>query len=852
MKCRLYNSVRRFATGTLFLLAVLAGPAVAAEVRLEQIISREHPHFSGTGNGLAVTRDHIYLYGGKDGKGYVLRVSKDGTQKFGGETVYAITGVAANDHGHFATANAHFSKSVNTYDARFQSLGQAVGFTGNDEVGWDGPGSIEVGASGDFYALDQYANRVMRIGADGRVVRTYPIRGEGEPARERLWNTGFRVCEARQQFIFLFGTTFVCTGFDGKTRWTLPGWNPGNPWDGFRGGFDLDPEGRFYVCEAGKRTVMIYDADGRQTGKLDLPGDQPITHLRVSGDEIIVSHQSPTELFRRYALQDGADRGGASISFERLVVRYPSHVWTTGERLPFEIGFESAAPTIPYLRAWVRPLGDDEFTELTIRDGQVRAPQESGLFQLRITAGLDGGPSEYQLESVVEVRPPNAVGSVSIFTPLNRRHYGYGESIPCQVVVRAKPGTPIPEEIELILGKKRQIVRLEQGMGQFTFRNVDVNGGRITANVPGFTVADQYLKLTQQQSRFNRPRFHITQHGDYSSAFPEASFFNAPDHVADHLEQARHLAINTYVERLGHGSSRGHDGLMSGSLRNEDLSQRLESDPIAVSPRKAEFAHPVLQTLAAYGAEWSSIETRGILLYMDAGLPLGTGFDRRKPDELVKAVADVTNRLKEYPSFTGWSWAANWWIEKRGSNMAISPAEKAEYEAALKEANETGRWSPILETVSDRWIAHAIEAEKLLQSAAPGKISAMTAPYRQPGILPSLTFKNADEVDLHWQAEQIQWPRIAGHNVDFYRRPGKPAWGHPELWNDDGTGGHILAHSLEMWMRGADGIGQSGSTKGFGSEPSDPRGTGPGATSIHRVLNRMLETGPSSPGSPET
>ena len=85
------------------------------------------------------------------------------------------------------------------------------------------------------------------------------------------------------------------------------------------------------------------------------------------------------------------------------------------------------------------------------------------------------------------------------------------------------------------------------------------------------------------------------------------------------------------------------------------------------------------------------------------------------------------------------------------------------------------------------------------------------------GMIPPLTFAGPDEVDLHIQAEQIQWPMISPHNVDFYKRPGEPAWGHPELWNDDGTGGQILSNSLQMVMRGASGIGQSGSTKGFAS-----------------------------------
>jgi hypothetical protein len=824
------------------LIALLLPGLVRAEVELTQVISREHPLFVGTGSGLSVGGDgSVYLYSGKDGKGYVLRVRPDGSGKFGGETVYAITGVAANKDGLIATSNAHFSKAVHIYDKDFRLVGKAEGFTGNDTVGWDGPGSVEAGASGDFYALDQHANRVVRIGPDGKIVRTYPIRAESEADRGRLWTYGFRVCEAKSQFYFLAGNNLVCVGFDGKARWTKPGWNGGNPWDGFRGGFDVDADGRLYVCDGTKRTVVVYDSTGKESGKVELAGKEPIAHLRVSGDQIIARSKSATELFRRFSITEGRDRDGVDITHERLVVRYPSPVWTAGEEVPLILGMHQANP--PGLHFWIRELGTSTFTDLGRAIDKFRAPTRPGLYQWRLTAGLDGGVSEYLLESVVEVRLANAVGSVSILTPLNRMRYGAGEPIPVRVVARSKPGTQLPETVEVRLhedgGADRAVlkVKLDKGEGTATLTDAAPGSFRLTATVSGWTVAEQPLVIGP---KFEPPAFRLIQHGDYGSAFPEAKFLDASEKVAAQLRQAHLLGLNTFVERMGHGASRGYHGVLAGPLRDAELSQRLAADPLAISPLKAEFADPVMQTIAGYGAQGT--ELRGILLYMDAGLPLGTGFDKRKPEELLKAVGEVTGKLKDYPAFRGWSWAANWWIDKRGAALARSPEEKTAYEAALKEANTSGKWSPVLESVSDLWINYAIAAEKNLRPAAPGKISAMTAPYRQPGILPNLTFAAADEVDLHWQAEQIQWPRVAGHNVDFYKRPGKPAWGHPELWNDDGTGGHILAHSLEMVLRGANGVGQSGSVKGFSSEPSDPRSMGPGATSIHRALNEMLRT----------
>jgi hypothetical protein len=167
-----------------------------------------------------------------------------------------------------------------------------------------------------------------------------------------------------------------------------------------------------------------------------------------------------------------------------------------------------------------------------------------------------------------------------------------------------------------------------------------------------------------------------------------------------------------------------------------------------------------------------------------------------------------------YPAFRGWSWAANWWLEKHGAAAAKDETEKNEYSAALKKAHETGAWSPVLEAVSERTFAHAVEAEqrfrKTLNSIASGKRSVSTAPYRAIQTHPPVVFRNSDEVDLHYQGEQIQPPLVTAHHVDFYKRPGKRAWGHPELWNDDGTGGMIFPTLFQMAMRGVDESGTLG------------------------------------------
>ena len=593
---------------------------------------------------------------------------------------------------------------------------------------------------------------------------------------------------------------------------------------------------------------------------------------------------SDTEVFQVYNRESGAFRRAVGIDFESLSVTYPSAVWTAGSRVPLAVAFERGtgsaqnAASEPMLSVWLRPLGTVRFDQLVISDGHAMIPKDiSGLFQLRVGAGLEASSSEYQVESVVEIRPVNAVGSVSIFTPLNRRSYAEGETIRFSVVTRTSKEQAPPETVDVRLldadgtEKHCQRVLIADPARQSIPR--DVTSGlapgeyRLTTALPGWTIADQFLEIgvrrlslrertngvdtvgvrsrseRRQSADFAAPKFYRVRHGDYSMAFPTVSYFDAPEKVARHLDFTQRLGENLMVDRLGHGGGGGL-GEIANVLRDAELVARLKADPIAVAPEKAEFENRILQTIAAYGA--AGIEQRAILLYMDAGLPVGTGFDKRPPAEMQRDIRLVTEQLKNYPAFGGWIWAANWWIAQRGASLTTSPEEKTRYEAAFKAAQGTGHWDPVLDTVSDRWIAHAIDAEKLFRSALndvgndrPLK-SAMTAPYRQPGMIPPLSFANADEVDLHFQAEQIQWPMMSAHNVDFYKRPGKPAWAHPELWNDDGTGGQILSSSLQMLMRGVNGIGQSGSTKGFAVTPTDPRGMGPGATSIHRRLNAWL------------
>ena len=105
--------------------------------------------------------------------------------------------------------------------------------------------------------------------------------------------------------------------------------------------------------------------------------------------------------------------------------------------------------------------------------------------------------------------------------------------------------------------------------------------------------------------------------------------------------------------------------------------------------------------MAAYSA--ANMQQMAILMGNDAGLPLGTGFDNRKPDQILDSLRLVTDALAPYRAFRGWDWASNWWVfDQRGSAAAQTPDEKSAYEAALKRAQETGAWDAVLDRVADR------------------------------------------------------------------------------------------------------------------------------------------------------
>ncbi len=835
-----------------FICAAFLTVLPAFAVTLEQVISREHPSFSVTGSHMVVGRDgKVYLFTSD----YIMRMTREGKEKLGGKVTYAMWGADANADGIMASANAHFSHSVNLWSPSFGLMGTVNDFLSSDATEWFGPCDVQAGEK-DFYGMDQNRERIIRITPPGKMVTTYSLKGTGETYIRTM--NKFRVWEAGKRFYISnrFGTITVID-FDSNKLWSMSAGTGGDPWGGYAGAFDVDKDGKLYVIAYNSDTVKIYDTDGKPAGEIKLQiGDRKgrITDLQVYGDEVIIKRNHPVELFQIYS-NTGEFKRAVSADVEKLTVGYPSDVWTAGQNIPVTINLDTyGKKNTTKMRVWWRQFNTPKFSELVIKDGAVAIPVDAGgLYQLKVSSGLAGVDSEYLVQTIVEVRQSDAKGSVSIFSPANRLYYGHGEEIPLSVILRVPKAENLLTEVTLQLTDgthaiiEKTLPVMKDQPSQFTISKNTITvlapgNYWVTAKLPGFTIANQPLIIGPGIT--TAPVFNILQYGDYGASFPGGGIYDAPTNIAANLDNLKKLNYNMYVDRMGHGGS-GVLGQFDRNVNTDEQMAKIKADPLSIAPEKAQMENPIKQAIASYGAYGA--EERAILLYMDAGLPVGTSFDARKPEEYEKAITNVCNNMAAYPAFRGWSWAANWWINPSGAAAAKTPEDKAAYTAALKAANDTGTWDPILDKVSDIWVNYAIDAEKqfdaTLQKVAPGKISGITGPYRQPGIIPPLTFANADEVDLQYQAEQVQPPQVTPHNVDFYKRPGKRAWGHPEVWNDDGTGGMIFPSIFQMVMRGADGVGQSGDIHSMGgSGASDVRATGPGVVSIHRTLNNLLKS----------
>jgi outer membrane protein assembly factor BamB len=829
----------------LTILLCASFPAQDPPVTVEQIISRENPDFSVDAP-MTVGRDgRLYLASGGN-HSFVLRFDRDGAWKAGGPVTYACANATANGRGIMATASGHFAHKVTLYDPAFKEIARVDDFLVSDKVGWDAPAHVEAGPGGDFYAVDQHRDRVVRISSVGKVVTSYAIPREPEGGQGLVED--FRVWEKGETlFVLNRAGQIRAIGFDGKKKW---GANVGV---GHRsGGFDVDETGTLFALSRDADAVRKFTPDGKAAAEIKLKmngrkpgsGEHGFTEMRIQEGDVLLKRRHATELFERYDLVGGLFKNVVAMDHERLAISFPRAVWTAGESVPFTITFSPGIRAIkPMWRVWARPLQSIEYRELEMKDGSLQVPPDvAGLVQIKVTPELQpiqkGRASEYLVQTVVEVRRAGAKALAAVITPDNRTHFARGEEIPFSVIgqvskaeVRLMEGDRVTTTTTLDAGRlsKEQTAALRPGRYHLTLA------------APDLTVVPAVIVIGPGR---NPSAFTTIQYGDYGPIYPHADAWSAPDIVAAHVARTERLGVNLAVDRIGANTQVGDlawSGRSAGEL--DALSKRFTDLAPAVRG-----SSPLIRTIAGYSAQ--GIQEMAILMYMDAGLPLGApGFDSRKPDELLKTIGRVTTALKPYPAFRGWSWASNWWVfEGRGSKAARTPEQKAAVEAALKRARESGAWDPVIDEVAERRLGWAVEAQELfkktIQPIAPNLVTAVAGPYRSVESYPPTTFSNVDEVDLQAQWEQIALPFHAPHSVDFYRRPGKRAWVHPEAWNDAGTGDQLLPTLLSALQRGADGIGVSGPMSPWMSSadglPHDSRSAHYGSVSVFRAVNDLF------------
>jgi hypothetical protein len=851
-------------------LFAVALPGRCPATTLERVISHENPDFKAALNAprLAVGRDGlVYLCAqGKGANGpysYVLRLTREGKEKWG-TLITAGHNATANKDGVIAAA-VFYGHKVSLYDKTGQSLGAVDDFL--QAGGSLAPPHVEAGASGDFYGLDQCRDQIVRLSAGARVLQVYSIPRKPKE-NHSLWD--FRVSEKVKAFYVYAptaaGPRITSVGFDGKERWIYKaGVSAHSDAIGFMAAFDVDDKGVLNVMKGDSQVERISPA-GKPLEPLPLhmgkarPGpNQPwFSSLRIFGNDLLLGRAVATEFFQRYDLRSGDLKQVVSTDHELLRLTLETDVWPAGKAVSLRVRLTADGRTLkPRWRVWARPFASLDYREFPLKGDRVQVPADgTGLYVIKVTPEILPDqhlvPSNTMVRTVVEIRRPGTKGSATVLTPANRMDFGRGEPIPFRVVVRGHEGDqPLPLVLELTDGTRalaRGQVKWKSGGRPIALTvpatlTAGLKPGRyaLTVTARGLTCAGQPLVIGPGK----RPAlFHFMQYGDYTEFYPSADVWEAPDLAAAHAARMRKLGVNLVVDRLGYGLPLNDLEWDQGNKAElETLAKRLESKPGAVASGNAAMLSPLLQTQAAYSSR--GIEQLAILRGMDAGLPLGSGFDARKPEEFKKDITRVTRALLPYPSFRGWSWAANTWIwEKRGSKAAKTAEEATAYEAALKRAGDTGAWDPVLDKVAGYRLNYAVEAQDLFNSVlkkiAPDKITAVSGPYRNVESYPPVTFSNVDEVDLQYQAEQIQPPDTAPHNVDFQKRPGKRAWGHPELFNDAGTGEQILPTLLQMVMRGADGVGASGAIPNWGPQLEDPRTSYHGMTSTFRAMGGLL------------
>ena len=839
-------------------------------VLVSNYVSHENKGFGGTGQGMKLGLDgKIYLWSNS----FVMRINADGTEKEGTDTLTsdtAITGITANADGLMGISVAHFASRVIIASPDFSAVGYTDGFFHGD-TRWGDPSDVAVGAvSGDFYGIDLYRNQIVRVAkSTGNKVNTFEIDSVGNYSM--MSSVTFGVCEAAKLFIVhdQMANNVSAVDFTDKLLWSLPHETPQ---------IHVDPVTCAVYTQVRQNITVIDGKAGKITESFALQGDvSNVQSIAANATHVFVKVTSPVELFRVYERPSGALQSTVRANVDQLSLGLTSSVLEAGSTTPLNISFivgDSGASRAPVLKAWIRRLHTPDWLPLSWSAAApaVPLPTAAGLFQVRVTPGVAGATSLYQVDTLLELRAPSAIGTVSIFSPGSRYYWAAGEAINLTAILRHNLSDSVPTSlpVEIVTDDAKKVVVasgtivLAQNKGTWIVSaatSARFAPGKYLGSVTASFLSANRLSLCPQPisvgPAFEKPDFKINQYGDYMLAYPTpetGSYKNNPitgepsagpymttaEAVDAHLVYSNKMATNMYVDRLGNNNN---IGLVSQTLRAPtEFLTRVTADNASVAVQCLTQPGVILRTVPGYGAR--SIEQRAILLYMDAGLPVGTDFDTRTAEQFGHDIVEVTSQLMVSPAFTGWSWAANWWIGSRFGCVALKdPVQIAACKTALAAAQANGTWSGILDQQADAWLAYAVDAEKQFRAncstVMPKAISGMTGAYRQAGVIPPVWFENADEIDLHYQSEQIAPPQTAAHNLEYQGRPGKPNFAHYEMLNEDGTGVFAMNNQFQLLMRGSKGVGWSGNFYN-GDYQTDPRGGTNGIVGAFRTFNNAI------------
>ncbi len=851
----------------LIMLTISASIASAKPYVFEQVISHENPRFDPVKSTLTI---------GRDGKAYlvhnsypsvVLRVDPSTSAIETFDLPKAVRNATADTSGNIATANLHFARSLYIYDSERRNIGESTDFLAGDEYSWSSPLHVEAGLSGDFYAPDHHRNQVRRVSKNGQLIELYPLKAEDEPDWPRT-PLNMRVHEASQTFTWQLSNLLIRTDTQGREQWRLQ-----VPIDHYSGGYDVDDQGHVLVIGRHDPTVRTYDNDGQLISEVTLkvnkdttPANEAFDELRVLNNQLVIGRKHPFELFAIYDRATGDFVKSISIDHDQLTVQMDSEIWTAGEQLGFKIDFRNQRDMQPIWRIWIRRWEDTNYRELTWHDGKLQVPTDmAGLYLLKVSPEIQpiqsDQPSPYIAQTLVEIRQPDTHGSINVLTPLNRIHYSRGETIPFEVNVRTAEAS-MPSAVTITLDDGQQIIASQtlplasdstsvssQIMaavteqlkpGRYRLRAERETGAESESS--NLTSVDQSIVIGD--GRIDESQMSRLWYGDYNETFVFGQTWARADRAEKHVDRLEKMHVNRMVDRLGNGRFQFHLRPY-GEGRDRSIqatATRLEKDPLAIDPAYVEVASTFGHTMAQYSA--TGIDQMSILMYMDAGLPVGTGWDKRTMDELKRDIKFTTESMQSYRAFRGWSWTANWWVTPRGAKSATDDEREA-FDEAVKQARETGQWAPIIDTVSDRYLGYNVEAQSIfndtLNTIVPGLTTATSGPYRRLHNYPPITYSNVDEVDLHLQAEQNAPFNYAPHNVDYQKRPGKPAWSHPEFRNELGTGEQILPTLFAQIMRGVDGIGTENRVPLLETAYTDPRSANERSASIFRTINTFAD-----------